>query len=89
MATAVTERVSCWTGSSDEELAHMQALNYDYGRQLAQRGFMVVAPVLRDLGNGWSHIRFPVGAVFGRSRADGGARGDPARQIAAGLRAWT
>jgi len=34
----------------DQERAHMQALNYDYARQLAQHGFMVFAPVLRALG---------------------------------------
>jgi len=36
--------------NGDEEIAHMQALNYDYARQLAQHGFMVFAPVLRGLG---------------------------------------
>jgi dienelactone hydrolase len=34
----------------DQELAHLQTLNYDYARQLARRGLMVFAPVLRDLG---------------------------------------
>ena len=34
----------------DEELAHLQDFRYDYARQLAQRGFMVFAPVMRDLG---------------------------------------
>jgi hypothetical protein len=28
----------------------LQALNYDYARQLAQHGVLVFAPVLRDLG---------------------------------------
>ena len=34
----------------DQERADMQALNYDYGRQLAQHGLMVFVPVLRALG---------------------------------------
>jgi len=34
----------------NQELAHLQALNYDYARQLARRGLLVFAPVLRDLG---------------------------------------
>jgi len=35
---------------NDQERAHMQALNCDYARQLAQHGFMVFVPVLRALG---------------------------------------
>jgi dienelactone hydrolase len=34
----------------NQELEHLQALNYDYARQLAQHGLMVFVPVLRDLG---------------------------------------
>ena len=74
----------------DEELAHMQALNYDYGRQLAQRGFMVVAPVLRDLGERMEPTSaFRVGAgVWEKSCPMAALVGILLGRSLAGLRAW-
>ena len=74
----------------DEELAHLQALNYDYGRQLAQRGFMVFVPVQRDLGERMeSASAFRTGSgVWEKSCQMAALVGLLLGKTLAGLRAW-
>ena len=74
----------------EEEQAHLHALNYDYGRQLAQRGFMVFVPVQRDLGERMeSASAFRTGSgVWEKSCQMAALVGLLLGKSLAGLRAW-
>ncbi len=74
----------------DQELAHLRTLNYDYARQLARQGWMVFAPVLRDLGERIeARPAFRTGAGAGEKSCQMSALvGALLGKALAGLRAW-
>lgn len=55
--------LTCDPATHDAELAHIDAHNYDYGRQLARQGFLVFVPEQRGFG---ARMEPHPGMIFGQ-----------------------